>query len=384
MPLPSSAQPRRPAGTPTGGQFASLTRPEARGIHLVEDVAPTTPAERARQALLEIEELGAESAEQYSAIGRVAAGLPAAARSIVADGLERGSALHNDPSRAFVDPLAELAIARAVRSAGFEHGRIEDLVSGLAAQVMQTTIERAARFHVRRALNLEDVGDTTWVCPTDPRHGTQGGVCVDCGARRVANRAAADQVPIEAMMEASGEDAGDVRSHGRAVTAHAAVPASALPSKQERQLREIVSELYRLQNEADASNEHAAGAFDRAAEMLDAAITEAFSGEAGMRQTGSATPACVRIDPTSIAWTTCGDLDSPGGEEAQLLGTMTVGQTPFHVLALQVEDTDDDQRALQRDDDLVDAMRALGDDVPYETVEIDGRPYVLLISPHGR
>lgn len=37
MPRPSSAQPRRPAGTPIGGQFAPANRPEASGLELAED-----------------------------------------------------------------------------------------------------------------------------------------------------------------------------------------------------------------------------------------------------------------------------------------------------------------------------------------------------------
>lgn len=385
MPSPGSAQPRRPAGTPTGGQFASTNRPEARGIHLVDDEPSDVGHDDISRALLEIERLGAEHAERMVQVGKVASALPAAARSVVGEVLD-GHARRDDHD-AMVDPLAELALARAVHRAGIEHGTVEGELSGLSRSAMQTDLERAARYHVRQAFRAEGEGDTSWVCPADPGHSTRDGVCTSCGAMRATNDES-EQVPVAAM-EPSGEDADDDdasgSSHGRAVTAHVAVPASALPSKQERQLREIVSELYRLQNEADEGNAGGmASAFDRAAEMLDAAITDAFSGDAGMPLTSSATTAGERIDPTGIDWVTCGDLDSPGGEEAQLLGTITVGQTPFHVLALQVEDTDDHQRALQRDDDLVDAMRSLGDEASYETVEIDGRPYVLLISPHAR
>ena len=46
-------QPRRPAGTPIGGQFAPTNRPEAKGIELVDDelveVASTAPAVEAQQ-----------------------------------------------------------------------------------------------------------------------------------------------------------------------------------------------------------------------------------------------------------------------------------------------------------------------------------------------
>lgn len=161
--------------------------------------------------------------------------------------------------------------------------------------------------------------------------------------------------------------------------------AAGVPSKPERMLRDLVSELHRLQNEADEGNDDdMSQAFDRAAEVLDAAITDAFSDAPSGSGAGRA-PTRDRIDPAGIDWTACGDPDEPGGEDAQLLGTVWIGSTPFHALALQVEDQDGGiQTALQRDEDLGMAMNALGDQSPYETVEIDGRPYVLLLSPHAR
>lgn len=316
MPSPGSAQPRRPAGTPTGGQFASTNRPEARGIHLVEDDPSSGEHDEISRALREIEQLGAENAERMVQVGKVAAALPAVARLVVAEAMDhRRSSRGTDPD-AIVAALAEIALARAFHRSGTSHATSDDLLSGLSRSALSTDLERAARFHVRQALWGEVDGDMTWVCPADPSHLTRDGVCTSCGAMRAPNDGAHEQVPIEAM-EPTGEDA--------------------------------------------------------------------FSGHpATWSSSPSITQGDGRLELSSMDWTACGDADEPGGEEAQLLGTLQIGSTPFHVLALQVEDSDVGQRAVQRDDDLVDTMRALGDEAPYETVEIGGRSYVLLISPHAR
>lgn len=313
---PGSAQPRRPAGTPTGGQFASTNRPEARGIHLVEDDPSSGEHDEISRALREIEQLGAENAERMVQVGRVAAALPAAARLVVGEAMDHRRSPRDAEPDAMVAALAEITLARALHRAGTGHATSDHLLSGLSRSAMSTDLERAARFHVRQALRGDADGDTTWVCPADPSHPTRDGVCTSCGAMRAPNDGAHEQVPIEAM-EPTGEDA---------FSGHLATGAGS------------------------ASIAHGGG----------------------------------RLELSGIDWTACGDADEPGGEEAQLLGTVQIGSTPFHVLALQVEDNDVGQRALQRDDDLVDTMRALGDEAPYETVEVGGRSYVLLISPHAR
>lgn len=316
-------QPRRPAGTPVGGQFAPASRPEASGIHLVEDDLATNEHDEIRQALLEIEQLGAKHVDRIVSLGKVATALPNAARSVVADVVGQDDALRDDPERAFINPLADIALARAVRGAGFEHGLIENLVSGLSAEDMQTSFERAARFHVRDALRHEPAGDTSWVCPADPSHATRDGICTSCGAMRSANMGGEVGEPPVEVMEPNGEDA---------------------------------------------------------------AITDAFSGyEQAPRSQPSASRSDVHIDLSNVDFIEAGDPEEPGGAKAQLYGTVQIGQVPFHVMALQVTSGDDEpQVALQRDEDLASAMEALGDQGPYETVEIDGRCYVLLISPHAR
>ena len=297
MPRSRPTQSRVAAGVPTGGQFASTSRPEATGIELADD-----DREHIIEALLDIERLGANNAERYAQIGRVAAALPSAARSVVGEVLDdHWRSLHDD-NTAVIEQLAEIALRRAATRAGTENGQIDPLLTGLSKQAMKTDLERAARYHVRQALRSEDCGDPTWVCPVDPSHATLDGRCITCGASKVANTSSTETAPPPDPAE--GEAASSRAKH--------------------------------------------------------------------------------RIDPADIDWTACGDPDEPGGEDAQLLGTVTIGQTPFHVLALQVEDDDKVQTALQRDEDLAAAMEALGDQSPYETVEIDGRAYVLLLSPHAR
>jgi hypothetical protein len=387
------AQSRVPAGIPTGGQFAPTNRPEATGVELVDDEQGATERDPARRALLEIEQLGARRLAAYERLGRVAAALPASARAIVVDHIDNGGKI--DSRDATLAPWADLAMRRAIAVSGQDDDPVAAVFS-IANGEFRTDLERAARYHVRQALSLEDVGDTDWVCPTDPSHATLDGTCVTCGVTKASNHPSTEQLPVEAL-EPNGEDADDDdpltkarvddlalqpaltrapldRPDGSVTQDH--VADGGVPTKAERVLRELVSELYRLQNEADEGyDDDMASAFDRAAEMLEVTIDGAFSGPA---------PAQSHIDPSSIDWTVCGKPDDPGGEAAQLLGTVTIGKTPFRVLALQVDAGSEVQRSLQRDDDLGAAMNALGDQEPYETVEIKGRPYVLLLSPHAR
>ena len=373
------SQPRVPAGVPTGGQFALTHRPEASGVELVDD-----ERDPVRQALSDIERLGADNAERYTVMARVAAALPSAARAVVGETLDEDRLSCRDDDTVAIPQLAETVLRRAAGWAGIGDEWFDDTMRSIPKQ-MVTDLERAARYHVRRAFSLEDDGDTSWVCPIDPGHATRDGICAVCGVRSIVNHPGTEQVPTFNEPEGGAT----LTRRSEAGVQSRAGDAGSVPSKPERMLRELVSELYRLQNEADEGNDDdMAQAFDRAAEMLEATITDAFSDAPfGLGAGQSPTPDIdeISIDPASIDWTACGDSDEPGGEDAQLLGTAWIGQTPFHVLALQVEDRDDGiQTALQRDDDLGLAMNALGDQGPYGTVEIDGRPYVLLISPHSR
>ena len=376
-----ATQSRVPGGVPTGGQFAPTNRPEATGVELVDDEQGATERDPARRALLEIEQLGARRLAAYERLGRVAAALPASARAIVVD--HRGNGGKIDARDATLAPWADLAMRRAIAVSSQDDDPVAAVFS-IANGEFRTDLERAARHHVRQALSIEDVGDTGWVCPSDPSHATLGGRCTTCGVAKAANSSGIEQVPPRDAPEDGPAPARAplARSDGRVTQDHAVD--GGVPTKAERVLRELVSGFYRLQNEADeGEDDDMVSAFDRAAVMLEMTIADAFSSSGA-----GALPAQSRIDPAhidlaSIDWTACGVADEPGGEAAQLLATVTIGRTPFHALALQVE-SDGIQRAVQRDDDLVSAMEALGDQGPYETTEIDGRPYVLLISPHAR
>ena len=365
-------QPRISAGVPTGGQFARTNRPEATDVELVDD-----EGDPVRQALSDIERLGAETADCYAEMGRAAAALPSTARTVVGEAL--GTSSRHDDRDALVPRLAEIALRRAAWRAGIAGERLDDVLRGIPKFMVgsiRTDLERSARYHVRQALSLEDDGDTSWVCPVDPGHATRDGICVACGVRSIANHPGTEQVP------AFDEPEGAVPSSTSAARSGVG---SDVPSKPEPVLRELVSELHWLQTEADAGNDDDMASFwGRAAGMLDAAIADAFSGHGAGREPTQNRVDKNSIDPASIDWTACGDADEPGGEDAQLLGTIQIGPTSFHVLALQVEGEQEAQRSLQRDEDLSLVMNALGDQSPYETVEIDGRPYVLLISPHSR
>lgn len=300
MPRPSSAQPRRPAGVPAGGQFAPTSRPAPSGIRLVEDEPAASEQHQISEALLEIDALGADNAERMVQVGHVAAALPAAARSVVGEALDASWQSRVDDHDKLVGELAGYALYRATLHAGVDDGDLDGVLSGLSRQAMRTDLERAARHHVRQALRVEDEGDTSWLCPADPAHETIDGRCTTCGATGTTNEASAEAVP---------------------------------------------------------------------------AVDEPEEGPAPARP-GLIDPADIDLAPSGNPW-------ASGGEDAQLVGTIQVGSTPFHVLALQVEEAEV-QRSLQRDEDLGAVMETLGDQGPYETVEIEGRSYVLLISPYQR
>ncbi|MHB1973759.1 MAG: hypothetical protein ACYCR4_05655 [Acidimicrobiales bacterium] len=367
-------QSRRPAGTPVGGQFAAVNRPGA-SLSLVDGESGTV-----HDTLIELDRDGARQVARYEAVGSICAHLPAATRRVAEDAAAGVGVFGFDS----VEQLADVALRYSARLNGLNDEAYDRLMRCLPSQ-MSTDIWRAARHHAREVVaELAGGAPTTsaprahpdgtshqaaparsgdWVCPVDASHETAHGRCAECGVVGIANGESTESVPPL-----------DAPEEGRAFSTDSAAP-TGVPVKAERVLRELVSEFYRLQNDADDGNDDdMAEAFDRAAAMLEATITDAFSGHS---------PSENRIGPARIDWSVCGDPDGPGGEQAQMLGTALIGSIPFHVLALQVEGGDV-QRALQRDDDLGMAMNALGDQAPYETVEVEGREYVLLLSPHGR
>jgi hypothetical protein len=319
-------QSRRPAGTPVGGQFASVNRPGTR-LSLVDGEGDDGRG-GLLDALAQIDRDGAIQAAKYERVGHVLMCVPASARGVVSEAIDGGvSWPAGGPEIEELDRLTDVAIYRAACLIGIDRPSLDGFLRTLPSQ-MKTDIWRSARYQVRQAIASDgqaptgsatagqattgqattgQIGQRSWVCPVDASHATVGQRCTTCGIVGIANAESAESVPPS-----------DERG-GVAADAFAPRP--------------------RSEN---------------------------------------------RIDPASLDWTYCGYSDEPGGEAAAMLGTAYIGTTPFHVLALQVQDSDGIQRALQRDDDLSQAMDALGDEAPYATVEVDGREYVFLISPHAR
>lgn len=328
-------QPRKPAGTPIGGQFAQTNRPSATLALVDNDTDENGPSGAIVDALLELERDGARQVERYAAVGRVVACLPTSARDVVEEKARGGADWSSRDTRlGELEELADAALRRAARESGLDDESYNRLIRGVSSQ-MSTDVWRAALHHVRAGVagvatgshgpSDDEVrgahsapgsvseahpgaGQPSWVCPVDASHETVGRRCTTCGVTGIAN-----SEPTESVPPFDPHD-------GETVVARRA------------------------------------------------------TSEPGNR---------IRLD--AIDWMACGDPDEEGGEEAQLLGTVVIGSTPLHCLALEVrDDASGIQRSLQRDDDLVDAARALGDDGPYETADIDGRSYVLFLSPHSR
>lgn len=271
-------------------------------------------------SLIELDRDGARQVARYEAVGSICAHLPAATRRVTDDVAAGVGAFDFDS----VEQLADVALRYSARLNGLNDEAYDRLMHCLPSQ-MSTDIWRAARHHAREAVaELAGGAPTTSAARAHPAGTSQEATSARSG----------DWVcPVDASHETTG---------GRCTTCGA-------------------SEI------ANSQSTEPAPPVDAPSEGLTA----------GYRQS---TPN-NRIDIEALDWTYCGDQDDEGGEKAQMLGTVFIDSTPFHVLALQVEDGDV-QRALQRDDDLGMAMSALGDQAPYETVEIDGREYVLLLSPH--
>ncbi len=213
-----SNQARKPAGIPAGGQFAATNRPEATGIELVDDerdgLRPGATG-GIRDALLYMESAGAMRLDAYEHLGRVAAALPACARAIVADHIGNGGKI--DSLDTALAPWADLAMRRAIAVSSSEDAPVA-AVFDIADKDFRTTLERAARYHVRQALSVEHEGDTSWVCPANPEHPTLDGRCVVCGASQLANSSGVEQVPPQDAPEDGSapldrSDGGTTRDH---------------------------------------------------------------------------------------------------------------------------------------------------------------------------
>jgi hypothetical protein len=68
---------------------------------------------------------------------------------------------------------------------------------------------------------------------------------------------------------------------------------------------------------------------------------------------------------------------------ARLLGRLTIGSTDFHLELFAVHEIDHEQRGvLPPDESYYEAVAdAIGGTGPFETLTINGRTYVLVISP---
>lgn len=82
-------------------------------------------------------------------------------------------------------------------------------------------------------------------------------------------------------------------------------------------------------------------------------------------------------------------FDPVGDDEdptSRLIGSIWIGDLPFHVTAIAVVDDDGFQRAAaEGDDELLDFFTAaFQPDGGWMATEIDGRDYVLFLEPHSR
>lgn len=107
----------------------------------------------------------------------------------------------------------------------------------------------------------------------------------------------------------------------------------------------------------------------------------------------------IRLSNTpSAALIVCGDIElNPIGEGdplTRLLGQLTIAGVGFHVEAIEVHTIDNlapgyipSGEQCARDESLQDNLDGLfahaEPDGPFDTVEIDGRDYVIAITPHS-
>lgn len=81
----------------------------------------------------------------------------------------------------------------------------------------------------------------------------------------------------------------------------------------------------------------------------------------------------------AIKWDEIGEED----KGARLLAHIRIGTLDMHLEARAVDPTADCQTLLEYDEDL-DRMNGIAGDVAFETLEINGRDYVLFALPYGR
>ena len=334
-------RPRKLAGTPIGGQFAQTNRPSATLALVDNDTDENGPSGAIVDALLELERDGARQADRYKAVGRIVTCLTASARDMVGDKARAGPDWSSRSTRlGRLEELADAALLRAAGQSGLDDEAHSRLIRGVSSQ-MSTDLWRAALHHVRARVATVATGSAS---PSDDQ----------------VRDAQSAPGPVSEPQAAPG--AGQSSWVCPADAPHATVGR-----------RCTTCGVTRI---ANAGPSESVPPFDP--HDGETVVARRVTSEPGNR---------IRLD--SIDWTVCGDPDEEGGERAQMLGTVVIGSTPLHCLALEVrDDASRIQRALQRGDDLGDdlgdAARALSDDGPYEAVEIDGRSYALFLSPHAR
>tara|TARA_Y100000310_G_scaffold93212_2_gene90764 strand:+ start:2741 stop:3040 length:300 start_codon:yes stop_codon:yes gene_type:complete len=91
----------------------------------------------------------------------------------------------------------------------------------------------------------------------------------------------------------------------------------------------------------------------------------------------------LNIDPNAIAWEAVGD-DNP---DSRLLATVQIGPCPFHLEAWQIQPPQPPHMLQIPAADHIDDMHldaaaeAFGADGPFQTLPIDGKEYLVFMSP---
>lgn len=84
----------------------------------------------------------------------------------------------------------------------------------------------------------------------------------------------------------------------------------------------------------------------------------------------------------AIVWNECGEESDPA---ARMLAHVKIGSLDMHLEAWQIENIDDCQFATEASMRTGDFNELAGMmDSTFQTIEIDGRDYVLVATPYGR
>ncbi len=87
----------------------------------------------------------------------------------------------------------------------------------------------------------------------------------------------------------------------------------------------------------------------------------------------------IKIDPNQIHWE-----ENCVNDVNRLLAHVMIGSSDFHLEAIAVRDKDDgtDEGCDDICNDLLNEAYALAGDGPFERMEIDGREYVVFMTPY--